>query len=861
MAKLSPMMVQYNEIKEKYKDCILFFRLGDFYEMFFEDALLVSRELEIALTGRDCGMEERAPMCGVPHHSSEAYIKRLLDKGYKVAICEQLEDPSVAKGVVKRDVIRIVTPGTITESGFLDETRNNYICSVYAQKGAIGVSFADVSTGDVYITELNGDTTEQDLINELAKYSPSEILFNPYFVGLKEVTKFLKERLNCLSELMEDEEYDYNVCTNKIKDYFQNEKASVMLEDDIVLGAKSLGVLLSYLDYTQRQGAKRIINLNKYSAKRFLALDLTARRNLELCETMRNKEKRGTLLWVLDKTKTAMGKRLIRKYIEQPLINVAEIINRQTAVRELIEKDEKREALCERLSGVYDLERLLTKVVFGTINPKELQALAYTLSKLPLIKQIINDCDAKLIVSLDNDIDELENVKNLIENAVDDEPPATLKDGGVIRDGFNEELDELRGLYKNAKTYMAEIEQREKEITGIKNLRIGYNRVFGYYIEVSKGQISQVPDTYIRKQTLANCERYITQELKELESKVLTAGERIHSIELSIFNELVSFTAKSITQIQRTANSVAALDVLCSFAVVAKEHNYVCPEITMNGEIDIKDGRHPVVEKMLTGAPFVPNDTFLDRKENRLAVITGPNMAGKSTYMRQCAIITIMAQMGSFVPAKSAKIGVVDRLFTRVGASDDLSSGQSTFMVEMSEVSHILKNATSDSLIILDEIGRGTSTFDGMSIARAVVEHIVKTTKAKTLFATHYHELTCLEDELDGIKNYNIAAKKHGDDLVFLRKIVKGGADDSYGIEVAKLAGVPSSVVKRAKEVLKTLESGSQVITKVIEKEESPQMSFGGGNSLLEKKLEMVDPNTLSPIEALNLVFELKKMM
>lgn len=861
MAKLSPMMVQYNEIKEKYNDCILFFRLGDFYEMFFEDALLVSRELEITLTGRDCGLEERAPMCGVPHHSSEAYIKRLIDKGYKVAICEQLEDPSSAKGVVKRDVIRIITPGTITESGFLDEAKNNYICSIYAQKDCIGVSFADVSTGDVHVTQIDGKKAQQDLICELAKFSPSEILFNPYFVGLKEATAFLKDKLTCIAELMEEEQYDYDSCTDKIKDYFEKDLAVSMLGEDIALGAKSLGVLLYYLDYTQRQGAKRIINLNKYSANKFLSLDLSARRNLELCETMRNKEKKGTLLWVLDKTKTAMGKRLIRKYIEQPLINVTQIINRQTAVSELFEKDDIREELIDGLSGVFDLERLLTKVVYKSINPKELQALAYTLSKLPKIKSTISGCESKLIGSLNDDIDELEQVKNLIQNAIVDEPPTTLKDGGVIRDGFNDELDELRGLYTNAKKYMADIEQREKEATGIKTMKIGYNKVFGYYIEVSKGQVSQVPDTYIRKQTLTNCERYITQELKELESKVLTAGERIHSIESAVFSELVEFTAKKINQIQKTANAVATLDVLCSFAVVAKQNNFVCPEITLNGEIDIKDGRHPVVEKVLKGAPFVPNDTYLDKKSNNIAVITGPNMAGKSTYMRQCAIIVIMAQMGSFVPAKSAKIGVVDKVFTRVGASDDLASGQSTFMVEMNEVSNILKNATENSLVILDEIGRGTSTFDGMSIARAVVEYIATSIKAKTLFATHYHELTCLEDELEGIKNYNIAAKKHGDELIFLRKIVKGGADESYGIEVAKLAGVPNTVVKRARDILISLENGEKVEPKIKATEQSGQLTFASGNTEIEKKLDMVDPNTLSPIEALNLVYELKNLL
>ncbi len=865
MAKMSPMMLQYNELKARYSDCILFFRLGDFYEMFFEDAILVSRELEIALTGKNCGLEERAPMCGIPHHSSEAYIKRLIDKGYKVAICEQLEDPALAKGVVKRDVVQIITPGTITESGFLDESRNNYICSVYAEKDRAGLCFADVSTGEAHITELSGKDMQSELISELAKFSPSEILFNSYFVNLKEVTAFLTERLRCLSELLDDEKFDYDECIKKIRNYFRSAQALTVCDSDIAFGARSLGALLSYLDYTQRTGAKRIVNLSRYSANKYLSLDLSARRNLELCETMRSKEKRGTLLWVLDRTKTAMGKRLMRKYIEQPLLNAADIISRQKAVEELFVSNELRGNLRERLTGVYDLERLLTKVVYKTVNPKEMLAFAYTLEKLPYIKKEISGCSSKLISSLNGGIYDLDDVKDVIQSTVSEKASVTIKEGEVIKAGVNKELDDLRRLFKNTRSYLTEIEQREKERTGIKNLKIGYNKVFGYYIDVTKTQIDLVPDDYIRKQTLTNSERYITQELKELESKILTAGEKIYSIELSIFNELVLYTSRKIEQIQSTASSVAALDVLCSLAEVSCENNYVRPEILINGEINIKDGRHPVVEQMLHGAPFVPNDVYLNRSSDCLAVITGPNMAGKSTYMRQCAIIVIMAQMGCFVPASSASIGVVDRVFTRVGASDDLASGKSTFMVEMSEVSYILDNATSDSLIILDEIGRGTSTFDGMSIARAVVEYLIKNVGAKTMFATHYHELTCMEDELEGVKNYNIAAKKRGDELVFLRKIVRGGADESYGIEVARLAGVPKKVISRAREVLDSLESGENVPNPrnsgTAQGSTSGQITFSSPeNSELLKKLENTDPNTLSPIEALGLVYELKKL-
>ena len=865
MEKPSPMITQYRRIKEQYRDCILFFRLGDFYEMFFEDAELVSRELELTLTGRDCGLADRAPMCGVPHHSCEAYIKRLIDKGYKVAICEQMENPATAKGVVKREVIRIITPGTVTEGSFLDEARNNYICSIYREEKRFGITFIDVSTGDVLVTEMEGTDFEQKMINELSKFNPSELLYNEAFVSLKDVGAFIKDKLVCIGELCEESKYAPDICEKSIRSYFDDQTIASVGILDKPLAAKSLGALLAYVDYTQKQGARRIINLHFYQEEQYLSLDLTARRNLELCETMRNKEKRGTLLWVLDKTKTAMGKRLMRKFIEQPLVNVAGITRRQNAVAELVDASMQRGELREELSNVYDLERLMTKVIYGSVNPRELKSLSYTAASLPAIKSIAAQFKAPLLQDVYRSIDVMEDIRNLIDNAIKEDPPITLKDGDVIRKGFNAELDEIRGLLKNGKQYIEDMENRERNATGIKNLKISYNRVFGYYIEVSKSNLSMVPEGYIRKQTLTNCERFITQELKDYETKVLTASDKMVVLEQEIFEEVRKFVADRLQSIQDTASAVAKLDVFSSLAQVASDNHYVCPEITIDGGIEIVDGRHPVVEQMLRGVPFVPNDTKLNTKEQRIAVITGPNMAGKSTYMRQVALITLMAQIGSFVPASFAKIGLVDKIFTRVGASDDLSSGQSTFMVEMSEVAHILHNASDKSLVILDEIGRGTSTFDGMSIARAVVEYLGNTKKcaAKTLFATHYHELTMLEDLLPCVKNYNIAAKKRGDDIIFLRKIVRGGADDSYGIEVAKLAGVPNAVVVRAKEILAELEQDKPAYTPAATvAEDAPQMSFAHATqSAIADKLETIDPNTLSPIEALNTLYELKKML
>lgn len=857
-------MKQYKQIKERHKDHLLFFRLGDFYELFFDDAVLASKELELTLTGRDCGLEERAPMCGVPFHSVDTYIKRLVTKGYKVAICEQTENPAFAKGIVSREVIRVITPGTISEGNMLEEGKNNYICSIYVIKKSFGISFADVSTGMVYTSEFKSSNLVSDIINELQRFSPSEILFNEAFVDLKEVAGYLKSKMQCTGELLEDDTYSISQAKRLVRQQFGKSVQDFGL-DDTPLALFSLGALLNYIIETQKEGAKRIVNLSVYNDDQYMSIDLTARRNLELTETMRNGEKKGSLLWVLDRTKTSMGKRLMRKTIEQPLISPAKILKRQAAVGELVEQPVVRGELVTLLSNVYDLERLMTKVIYGTVNPRELKALAYTAKHLPALKEQLAQLHAPLLAELNSRTSDMGQLHDLIENAVADEPPINLKDGGVIKAGFHEELDELRGIRDNGKDFILKLEEQEKARTGIKNLKINYNRVFGYYIEVTKSNLSLVPENYIRKQTLTNCERFITEELKEYEHKVLIANERIIVLEQQLFEELRKFAAEQLYLIQQTAGAVASVDVLCSLASVASDNDYVCPEIAASGELVIKEGRHPVVENVLD-APFVPNDTQLDIANNRMAIITGPNMAGKSTYMRQVALIVLMAQIGSFVPAKYARVSIVDRIFTRVGASDDLSAGQSTFMVEMSEVAHILKHATKNSLVILDEIGRGTSTFDGMSIAKAVVEYIVQTKQlgCKTLFATHYHELTVLEKQLEGVVNYNIVVKKRGDDITFLRKIVRGGADDSYGIAVAKLAGIPNAVVDRANEILAELESGKPVVLpeEKASSDMTLQISFDDNSS--EQALEKIrsaDPNTLSPIEALNVLYELKNLV
>ncbi len=864
MGKLSPMMQQYQEIKAGYPDYILFYRIGDFYEMFFDDALTASRELELTLTGRDCGLEERAPMCGVPYHACEVYLKKLVEKGYKVAICEQMESPYEAKGVVKREVIRITTPGTIVEGSMLPEGENNYIASVFYDESGFGVCFADVSTGEALFTQSNEKDPERRIINELSKFSPKELLFNGRFLDCLEARDFIKSRLHCVADPQEDAVYDQKNCVRTVLSQFGKPDLESLGLKGKTFALYAVASLVQYLRETQMAGAQRLTALTAYSEEQYLSIDFTARRNLELTETLRTKEKRGSLLWVLDKTKTAMGKRLMRKYLEQPLASIPQITRRQSAVAELVEKTMDRCELIEALSGVHDLERLMTKVVYGTVNPRELLSLSYTAQNLPRVKEIAQHFTSSLLADLNRRLDVLAQMRALIDSAIADDAPVNMKDGGYIKAGYRPELDELKNIQKNAKGYLAEIEERERRETGIKNLRINYNRVFGYYIEVTKSFLSQVPDRYIRKQTLTGAERFITEELKDLESKVLSASDKMIAMEAALYEEIRKEVAAQLPVIEETAAAVAQLDVLASLAQVAVDNRYVRPELSVNGEISILEGRHPVVEAIFPQIPFIPNDTLLDGDKNLVSVITGPNMAGKSTYMRQVALIVIMAQMGSFVPARAATISIVDKVFTRVGASDDLTAGQSTFMVEMSEVAHILQNATPQSLVILDEIGRGTSTFDGMSIAKAVVEYIVreKSLRCKTLFATHYHELTELENQYDGVVNYNIAVKKRGDDIIFLRKILRGGADDSYGIEVAKLAGVPQKVIKRAKVVLTELEKSVNKPTLTYQPEPDGQISFADQqNHAAVEKLRKMDVDSMTPREALEARYELKAIL
>ncbi|MBR2867980.1 MAG: DNA mismatch repair protein MutS [Clostridia bacterium] len=862
MAELTPMMKQYFEIKKNYPDTILMFRLGDFYEMFFDDAKLVSAELELVLTGRDCGQEERAPMCGVPFHSADSYIARLVAKGYKVAICEQLEDPATAKGLVKRDVTRVLTPGTVIESTMLDESKNNFLAGIFASKESIGLCFADISTGSIHLTAFESKNAQRRIINELGRFMPSELIISPDVLKLTQVTDFIKSRLHSSCDLLDETCFDLSKASAMIMKHFGVASLSELSLDDEPAAVSVLGAVMDYLRSVQKSELENIRSIDFYGDSSFMRLDVSAMRNLEITETMRNREKRGSLLWVLDKTKTSMGKRMLRSWLEQPLIGIAGITKRHNAVSELYENPMLRDDLISVLTGCQDMERLITRIAYSTANARELKALSSTLARMPQIRSYLADCKSALLNELCSGIHPLTEIVEMIENAITDEPPFSVREGGMIKDGFNEELDSLRDIVNNGKGYIADIQLREQEKTGIKKLKIGYNRVFGYYIEVSNSYKELVPEEYIRKQTLANCERYITQELKELESKVLGAQERIVRLEYEIFDSVRKKTAEHLYEIQKTASSVAAVDVLVSYARVAAENNYCCPVMNAGTMIDITDGRHPVVEKMLD-SPFVPNDTRLDCADNRCAIITGPNMAGKSTYMRQVALISLMAQAGSFVPATSAELCVVDGIFTRIGASDDLSSGSSTFMVEMNEVADILKNATAKSLIIFDEIGRGTSTFDGMSIARAVLEFAADKRRlgAKTLFATHYHELTELEESVDGVKNYNIAVKKRGDDITFLRRIVSGCADGSYGIEVAKLAGVPNSVVERAKVVLHELETeGVTRVVSVSKSEESDQLSFGNSaaNGIVEA-LKKLDVNTLTPIEAMTVLYDLCK--
>ena len=863
---MTPMMLQYLEIKKQYPDAILFYRLGDFYEMFFEDAKLASRVLELTLTGRDCGEAERAPMCGVPFHAADTYITRLVTKGYKVVICEQIEDPATAKGLVKRDIVRIVTPGTVTDNIMLPEGRNNYLCAVSISANECGVAFADASTGDVHATVFTGSGMITRLISECEAYSPREVITNISLDDYPDLSEYFTHRLRAVVNAGRESEFDDKILYQTVKRQFGKEPSSLGLDTSVQIS--SVGALLSYIANTQKTDLSYIKNLNVYSNGQFLEMDPNTRRNLELCETMRQKEKRGSLLWVLDRTKTSMGARLLRKWIELPLVNTHFISCRHDAVGELKDNYMLREELANHLSSVLDIERLMTKIVYGTANAKDLRAVHASLSVVPPVKQLLGEARCDELKKLCASLNELSEITSLIDNTIVDEPPFTIREGKMIRSEANEELARLRSILENSRGYLEELVQNEREKTGIAKLKYGYNRVFGYYLEITNAnKPDTLPDYFIRKQTLAGAERYITPELKELEAAILGASDKICSLEYDIFCEVRNKVADAVEAIQENASNLALLDVYVSLADVALKNNYVRPEMSYDDIISIKDGRHPVVEQFVRDSYFVPNDTELDTSHNRLMLITGPNMAGKSTYMRQIALITLMAQLGSFVPAREAHIGIVDKLFTRVGASDDLASGQSTFMLEMNEVAYILKNATKRSLIIYDEIGRGTSTFDGMSIARAVAEYTCgKKLGAKTLFATHYHELTELSETLDGVVNYNIAAKKKGDDIIFLRKIVRGAADDSYGIEVAKLAGVPNEIIKRAKDILASLSEHSVTVSAPQKSVKKPEddgiISF---DTLAEDeviaKLKNCDLNTLSPIEALNFIFELKKLL
>ena len=870
MAKgLSPMMAQYFEIKSQYPGALLFFRLGDFYEMFFDDAKIASEELDLVLTGKDCGQEERAPMCGVPFHSADNYIAKLVSRGYKVAICEQIEDPKLVKGLVKRDVIRIITPGTVIESNMLDDTVNNYLCSICKGEKETGLCFADVSTCEFHITVVSGEDVEEQIVNQLSTYQPKEIIVNSAALDFNEVAKFTRARLSAELQLLDDNKYDFDEAANLILETLKKDEIDSLNLGHSKTAVSALGAVIDYLKEVQKKDEiEAPADIDFFDKEEFMKLDISARRNLELTKSMMSGEKRHSLLWVIDKTKTAMGKRMIRNWLERPLMSVQKITKRQNAIGELSDNPMKRDKIRVALAGINDIERLMTRIAYGTANAKELKALQNTIGRLPEIKAEVAASSSALLKDIESNIDLLTDVEELIKNAIEDEPPFTLREGGMIKKGYNEEIDELKAIMEDGAGVISSIEAKEREAMGIPKLKVGYNRVFGYYIEITNPYKDLVPETYIRKQTLTNCERYITQELKELEGKILGAKDRSIALEYEVFCAVREAVGAEVERLHRTAKALAMLDVLASLAEVAVNNNYVCPQINTNGVIDIKDGRHPVVETLLDGAPFVPNDTVLDKDENRCAIITGPNMAGKSTYMRQIALIVLLAQIGSFVPAKSANISIVDAIFTRVGASDDLATGQSTFMVEMNEVSTILKNATSNSLVILDEIGRGTSTFDGMSIARAVLEFVCKkkTLGAKALFATHYHELTAMEGMLDGVKNYSIAVKKRGDDITFLRRIVKGGADESFGIEVAKLAGVPDSVVKRAKVILKELEQNKIDIkfkaedAVVEEDEDDIQFNFtvNGKNEIIEI-LKTIDVNTLTPIEAMQTLYDLKK--
>jgi DNA mismatch repair protein MutS len=869
MAEFSPMMQRYLETKEQYKDCILFYRLGDFYEMFFDDAITASRELELTLTGKDCGQEERAPMCGIPHHAAEIYISRLIAKGYKVAICEQLEDPKTAKGIVKRGVIRVVTPGTVVESNMLEERKNNFIMSIFKSGIYFGISVCDISTGEFYSAEIKDNQNFPLVLDEIARYMPSELVINSMMSNCQEEMNKIKERFDAYITRFNDKFFTDDA--EKIKyrfNFVDSNQQEIKNIEEKTLAVCSINALIEYIEQTQMTTLEHINKITVYNISKYMSLDINARRNLEITEKMRDKSKKGTLLWVLDKTSTSMGGRALRRWLNDPLIDTLEINRRLDSVQELKDDIILRGDVVENLKKVYDIERLAGKMAYGNANARDMITLKNSLSKLPEVKKVLSNCKSNMLKDLYKNLDELQDIYELIEKSIVEDPPMTVKDGGIIKLGYDEEIDKLKTATTEGKNWIIQLEAEEREKTGIKNLKVGFNKVFGYFIEVTKSYLDQVPERFIRKQTLTNAERYITEELKNLENQILGAEEKVVNLEYNAFTKIREEIAKNVKRLQKSANIVSTLDVLASFATVSEDLNYCKPEVDDSGVLDIKGGRHPVIEKMLGAGCFVENDTYLDKEENRLSIITGPNMAGKSTYMRQVALITLMAQVGSFVPATSAKIGVVDKIFTRVGASDDLSMGQSTFMVEMMEVATILKEATKNSLVILDEIGRGTSTYDGLSIAWAVAEYIADKEKcgAKTLFATHYHELTELEEKLDGVKNYNIAVKEKGEDIIFLRKILRGGTDESYGIHVARLAGVPKAVTQKADEILRGLERKNILTGKKQEKESKKAVEgqfdmFNYKLAEIAHEIDKVNLNELTPIDALNTLVRIKEKM
>ena len=867
MAEFSPMMQRYLETKEQYKDCILFYRLGDFYEMFFDDAVTASRELELTLTGKDCGQEERAPMCGIPHHAAEIYISRLIAKGYKVAICEQLEDPKTAKGIVKRGVIRVVTPGTVVDSNMLEERKNNFIMSIFKYGIYFGISVCDISTGEFYSAEIKDNQNFPLVLDEIARYMPSELVINSMMSDCQEEMDKIKERFDSYITRFNDKFFTDDA--EKIKYRFNfvdsNQKAIENIADK-TLAVCSINALIEYIEQTQMTTLDHINKITVYNISKYMSLDINARRNLEITEKMRDKSKKGTLLWVLDKTSTSMGGRALRRWLNDPLIDTTEINRRLESVKELKDDVILRGDVVENLKKVYDIERLACKMAYGNANARDMITLKNSLSKLPDLKKVLSNVNSPMLKDLYENLDELQDIYELIDKSIVEDPPMTVKDGGIIKLGYNEEIDKLKTATIEGKNWIIQLEAEEREKTGIKNLKVGFNKVFGYFIEVTKSYLDQVPERFVRKQTLTNAERFITEDLKNLENQILGAEEKVVNLEYNAFVQIRDEIAKNVKRLQKSANIVATLDVLTSFATVAEDLNYCMPEVDDSGILDIKGGRHPVIDKMLGTGVFVENDTYLDKKENRLSIITGPNMAGKSTYMRQVALITLMAQVGSFVPASEAHIGVVDKIFTRVGASDDLSMGQSTFMVEMMEVATILKEATSNSLVILDEIGRGTSTYDGLSIAWAVAEYIADKEKcgAKTLFATHYHELTELEEKLEGVKNYNIAVKEKGEDIIFLRKIIPGGTDESYGIHVARLAGVPKAVTQKADEILRGLERKNILTGKKQESKKAVEGQFDMFNYKLAEiahEIDKINLNELTPIDALNTLVRIKEKM